>query len=385
MRALWICAALSGCSSAPEPVARPAPPLPPPAAAAPIDAGGFGEEQQAAVVLAMNQLDEVAQQCWAAAAVERFDIQGELSAEIAISASSARSTIVSDTVRQPKLARCLTGVLDAYRWAPPLHGQTIRLPFRFRAPDGQNVIDRALVPWNGQGKLSVAVLLDQHNTGNGAASMVELAIDAGGSTGMRSAERAELWLFLGPATVSAPKTKPIAVTSGDMMFAPARSVREVKAGATAVHAVIVIAPGGPEGSARAGALATPEQSAIDKGARGPMVLPAAKASQFPRPAGSVRIYAEPSTIKDSTLAASMLELPAGAQVPEHVHANETEMLYVLEGSGTMTVAGVELAVTPTSVVQIPAGTKHAFKATAAVRTLQVYTPAGPEQRFKAKP
>ena len=54
----------------------------------------------------------------------------------------------------------MTRVLDAYRWAPPLHGQTIRVPFKFRAPNGQNTIDRALVPWNGQGKLSVAVLLD---------------------------------------------------------------------------------------------------------------------------------------------------------------------------------------------------------------------------------
>jgi quercetin dioxygenase-like cupin family protein len=41
-------------------------------------------------------------------------------------------------------------------------------------------------------------------------------------------------------------------------------------------------------------------------------------------------------------------------------------------------------VTPTSVIQIPPNTKHAFAATAAVRALQVYTPAGPEQRFKKK-
>jgi hypothetical protein len=41
-----------------------------------------------------------------------------------------------------------------------------------------------------------------------------------------------------------------------------------------------------------------------------------------------------------------------------------------------------VAVTPTSVIQIPPNTKHAFAATAAVRAVQVYTPAGPEQRFK---
>jgi len=77
------------------------------------------------------------------------------------------------------------------------------------------------------------------------------------------------------------------------------------------------------------------------------------------------------------------EMIAAAAVPEHVHPNESELLYILEGSGTMTVAGTQLAVTPTSVVQIPPHTKHSFTAAADVRAVQIYTPAGPEQRFKA--
>jgi len=50
----------------------------------------------------------------------------------------------------------------------------------------------------------------------------------------------------------------------------------------------------------------------------------------------------------------------------------------------MTIAGTEVAVTPTSVIQIPPNTKHSFAAKEAVRALQIYTPAGPEQRFKKK-
>jgi quercetin dioxygenase-like cupin family protein len=68
-----------------------------------------------------------------------------------------------------------------------------------------------------------------------------------------------------------------------------------------------------------------------------------------------------------------------------VHASETELLYVLDGSGTMTIGGQPFAVTQTSVVQVPPNTKHAFAATTLVRALQLYTPAGPEQRFKKKP
>jgi mannose-6-phosphate isomerase-like protein (cupin superfamily) len=111
---------------------------------------------------------------------------------------------------------------------------------------------------------------------------------------------------------------------------------------------------------------------------GAQLLPAAKAKAY----GPVLMYAEPSITNDKTFAAEILTLAKGVTVPEHVHQNETEMLYVLAGSGTMTVAGVQLAVGPTSVVQVPPATKHSFTASADVRALQIYTPAGPEQRFK---
>jgi quercetin dioxygenase-like cupin family protein len=270
-------------------------------------------------------------------------------------------------------------VLQSYPWAPPLRGQSIQLPFKFRAPDGQSVIDRKLVAWNGQGKVSVAVLLDSSNTGNDDASMFELAVQAGGSTGMRTAERSELWFFLGPATigaVGAQGKRPVA--AGDMAYVPKGGAREVIAGAADVHAVLVMFPGGREGAARAGALPTPELNAVLSAPMGAQLLPAVKAKTY----GPVLIYAEPAITNDKAFAASVLTLAKGATVPEHVHQNETEMLYILAGSGTLTVAGVQLAVTPSSVVQVPPATKHSFTATADVRALQIYTPAGPEQRFK---
>jgi quercetin dioxygenase-like cupin family protein len=384
-------AALAGCPG-PEP-ARPAPaaetagaPAPAaPAPAAPPDARPASQEEQlAAIQKAMNELDRGARQCWAAAAAARLDVEGELVATIEIEPGSARVRFERDTTRDPSLALCMQAELAAYRWAPPLHGQTIRLPFRFRAPDGQNVIDRRLVDWRSQGKVAVAVLLDQQNTGNGAASMFELAIAAGGATGARIAERPELWYFLQPATVEVTgAANRRAVAAGDMMYVPANAARNVSAGAPESHAVIVVAPGGREGAARAGALPTPELSAQKSGVAGPVHLPASAAHRYPRPAGAVTIFAEPSTIKDKVFAATIIELPKGGAIPEHVHAAETELLYVLAGAGTMTVKGVALAVTPTTVVQIPPNTPHAFTAAEDVRAVQIYTPAGPEQRFKA--
>jgi quercetin dioxygenase-like cupin family protein len=350
----------------------------------PSDAEPSQDEQLAAIQKAMNELDEAAQQCWAAAATERFDIEGELVLQIEIAARGAQASVVHDTARNTKLAACVVQLLGRYPWAPPLHGRSIQLPFKFRAPDGQSTIDRSLVAWNGQGSVSVAVLLDDNNTGNDAASMFELAIAAGGATGLRTADRAELWYFLGAGEVRAAKGSPRAVAAGDMMYVPKGGAREVasSAGTAGLHAMIVVVPGGREGAARSGALPTREASgaaAVKDPA--PVVLPASGARTY----GPVALVAEPSTIRDSTLSAAILTLPAGTKVAEHAHAGETEALYLLAGSGTLTVAGVELPVTSTSVVQIPRNTRHAFVATSDVRAVQIYTPAGPEQRFKGAP
>ena len=369
--------ALAACSSPPAPVKPPGGG----GSAVPADASATDDEKLAAIQKAMNELDEAMQGCWASAATERFDIEGDVKAQIDIGVPST-ATIIEDTTRNPRLTACAVAVLESYPWAPPLRGQSIQLPFKFRAPDGQSVIDRKLVAWNGQGKVSVAVLLDSSNTGNDDASMFELAVQAGGSTGMRTAERSELWFFLGPATVGAVGSQgQRAVAAGDMAYVRKGGAREVIAGGADVHAVIVMFPGAREGAARAGALPTPELDAVLSAPIGAQLLPAAKAKTY----GPVLMYAEPSITNDKAFAAEILTLAKGVTVPEHVHQNETEMLYILAGSGTMTVAGVQLAVTPTSVVQVPPATKHSFTASADVRALQIYTPAGPEQRFKTPP
>ncbi|HSD87995.1 MAG TPA: cupin domain-containing protein [Kofleriaceae bacterium] len=374
MRSLSLAAVLVAACSQPAPA--PPKPVQTQVTAPPADAAGPSDEERlAAIQKAMNELDEAAQGCWAAAATDRFDIEGELRMMIEIEATSAKASVVTDTARNQKLAGCLVQLLGGYRWAPPLYGQTIELPFKFRAPDGQSVIDRRLVESHTQGTLSVAVLLDENSTGNGAASMFEVGLAAGADTGARKADRAELWYFLTPAKING-----ASLEAGDMLYIPAGQGRSIGARGGAMRAVLVVTPGGREGTARAGALPTPGVSEREQNTRPVVPLPAKDAKTY----GPATIFLDPTVYKDAPLAASILQMPAGTKVPEHVHANETEMLYVLEGAGTMTIAGQDIAVTPTSVIQIPPNTKHAFTATAAVRAVQIYTPPGPEQRFKKR-
>jgi putative monooxygenase len=227
------------------------------------------------------------------------------------------------------------------------------------------------------------VLLDDANTGNPAASMFELRIARGATTGMRRANRVELWYFLDAGEVRGFGGKSQPVAAGDMVYVAAGGARELIAKDSELRAMLVVEPGAREGSARGGALPTREVAPGRGGTNiGPVVLSANAVNSYTRLGGRVTIIAEPATTGGKNLAGSLIELPAGARIPEHVHSKETELLYVLAGSGTMAVDGVVLPVTPTSVVQVPPGAKHGFVATTDIRAVQVYTPAGPEQRFK---
>ena len=353
------------------------------------------EETLAAIQKAMNELDEGAQGCWAVAATDQYDISGDLVMRIDVGPAKSTAAVVRDNVHAAKLAACMTELLGAYRYPPPLYGQTIQLPFQFNKVEGQSVIDRKLVEEHAQAGLSVSVLLDQSNTGNAGASMFELAIAPNGTTDVRVADRAEVVYFLTRGTIGKGGTSTrragngsvmttvqpggtLVVPAGTMVYVPKGGVRSLGAKDEAAHVVIVTAPGGREGAARAGAMPPP---GFQPGDKPPIDWRDLEGKQY----GPAQIFLDASIVKDTPMAASILTLPANGNVPEHVHANETEMLYILEGSGTMTIAGKELAVSPTSVIQIPPNTKHAFAATAAVKALQIYTPPGPEQRFKKKP
>ncbi len=85
--------------------------------------------------------------------------------------------------------------------------------------------------------------------------------------------------------------------------------------------------------------------------------------------------------------AAMTELVMlpGAVVPEHTHDASAELLYIIEGHATMTLDGKTQQVRAGMAIYIPAGVKHSLVLDTKVeplRAIQVYTPGGPEQRFK---
>ena len=77
----------------------------------------------------------------------------------------------------------------------------------------------------------------------------------------------------------------------------------------------------------------------------------------------------------------LLEARTGAELPTHVHDKQAEVLYVISGAATANVDGVSEEVGAGAALYLAAGTRHAMKASKDVRAVQLYAPAGPEQRF----
>lgn len=84
-----------------------------------------------------------------------------------------------------------------------------------------------------------------------------------------------------------------------------------------------------------------------------------------------------------------LELRPGAAVVEHAHDGSGEWLYVMKGEVEFTTLGQTFVAKAGDVVHLPKGQKHAAKVPATAKepfvAVQLYAPAGPEQRFVKKP
>lgn len=79
----------------------------------------------------------------------------------------------------------------------------------------------------------------------------------------------------------------------------------------------------------------------------------------------------------------VLEMEGGAAVPEHRDPTE-EFIYVLEGSGVITIDGVEHDVSPNTAIYMPAGAKVSFQnGDQRLVGVQVFADPGPEAKYDA--
>jgi mannose-6-phosphate isomerase-like protein (cupin superfamily) len=79
----------------------------------------------------------------------------------------------------------------------------------------------------------------------------------------------------------------------------------------------------------------------------------------------------------------IIEIAAGRELEAHIHAEEDDAFYILEGELTFTYGGEEAAATPGTFVLVPPGVEHGFRNDGAipVRMLNIHAPAGFDRRI----
>jgi len=392
----WL--ACGGASSS-EP--RPAQPLAGPSASsspgagseakpapAPADDEAREAEQIAAIEFAVNQTAEAVHACYRRATAETLQVEGLvlLGVELGPEHRARRVDVIGDETGSDALTGCVVDVLRRFEFPPVFAaGDQIQLPLSFVAPDAQYAVDGDAVTVHEVGeRVRARVLLDADNTANRAASMALLSLEPGAELALGQGESAELWYVLeGGGSIAGRGGRAVEVGAGAAVYAKAGE-RYAFTSTAPTRVLALYAPGGPEQWL--------ENKALRGGAnqlrtrRAPRVRSIAEAAALPigGGGGEVSILFDAVATGDRAAYIGRLTARPGMRVPPHTHPTSTELLYVLQGEGVMTVAGNDYPVRARTAVQIPPGVEHAVRITSSepLIAVQFYTPSGPEQRFK---
>jgi mannose-6-phosphate isomerase-like protein (cupin superfamily) len=121
----------------------------------------------------------------------------------------------------------------------------------------------------------------------------------------------------------------------------------------------------------------------DAGSPSKRVVRAAEAPELAFMKGTMRAHLD---VDDRALAPTAYfgRLAGTAPVAEHAHAGSWEILCAVRAAGTFTLAGKAERLAPLTCVAVPPDTKHSWQPDTGsdLVAVQMYSPPGPEQRFK---
>lgn len=361
----------------------------------------------AAIEQAVNQTRAARHDCWARGAADDYRLEGRVMLGVRFEGDGPDEvapsvTVLDDEPGDQVLASCLVALYEGHAWPPVFSpGTAIELPFGFHAPryqytvQAEHVSPRALDEHATGGQVEARVLLDTQSTGNPAVALSLVTARGDVEMPLQGHARATEMLYVleGALALRAPGDTgaSVSVTAGQAAHvAPGVPYILAHAGDAPAVAVQILTPAGPQRQFRGQA---PEDLLVGEAARGlpragalPLVRAAPEAHEvYEIPGGQVAFFFEPGVTGSDAAYLGVLTAEPGVRIPAHRHPGETEVVLVLAGTGVMTVDGDAHPVGPMTAAQIPPGIEHAVEITGAepLRALQVYTPSGPEQRFKA--
>jgi quercetin dioxygenase-like cupin family protein len=353
--------------------------------------------------------------CFEKALADTLDVAGkiELSVDVGAGGKVTKASPARDDVKSPVLVACLTESAATWSLAGIDPGSTVIVPLAFEGQANQFSIKvkdapdhgppapkkKAGTPGNAP-PFSVKLLVDEATMRAQKASLMQLSIAPANRIAMHQHPGAEiLYVLRGHARILGRGTPPQKLDEGMAIFIPPNTPHAIENMGRQSSAVLldVFAPMGPErvyrdptdaagraafqvvrdaGNAAGGSPEAKPMSVASSTSATAIALPGGKAR--------VRMLLQPKDTAHANAYLGLLEADPGAEIPRHSHPGAAEILYVVSGSGEVTIGSEKIAFGPEEAIHIPEGQPHAGKFTGAEKTVmvQIYAPAGPEERFR---
>ena len=350
--------------------------------------------------------------CFEKALADTMDVSGkiELAVDIGEGGRVTKAAPASDGVKSPVLLACLTESAATWTLVGIDPGSTVIVPLAFegqaaqfsvkvkdapdrgpQAPAGKKGAPAAAPPF------SVKLLVDEATMHAQKAALTQLTIAPANRIAMHKHPGAEvLYVLKGHARILGPAgVAPEKLDEGMAVLIPGGMPHAIENMGRTASAVMldVFVPMGPErvyrdpkdeaGRAafeviRGAAPAAPAGAKVTVGT-------ASETLHVFAGKGKIRPLLDPAKTGNKSLYVGILEAEPGAEVPRNSHPGSAEILYVLSGSGDVTIGSEKITFGAEEALHIPDGQPHAARFTGPEKTvmLQVFAPAGPEERYRA--
>jgi len=93
-----------------------------------------------------------------------------------------------------------------------------------------------------------------------------------------------------------------------------------------------------------------------------------------------KLLADKSTLGCKNLSTLVSFFPPASHAPGHVHENEEEIIYVLNGYGEAIIDGAVYSIKPGSVIYFPAGSLHSINNTSEIE-IKLYCVFSPQAKI----